>query len=183
MKQIGVFLTEGFEEIEALTVVDLCRRAGILIHLISITGRKEVTGSHNITVMAESLLEETEFDSIDMIFLPGGPGTKSLEECNQLMEEVDRFYKNGKYIAAICAAPSILGHKGYLKGREACSYPTFESHLEGATVVKHPVVVSEFIITGRGMGCAMDFGLEIVKIFSGESKADEIAKAIVYEKE
>ena len=96
------------------------------------------------------------------------------------MEQIDDFYHKGKYIAAICAAPSIFGHRGILKGRRACSYPSFESHLEGATVTAGPVEISDHVVTSRGMGTAIDLGLAIVGIFCGKDRSEELAKAIVY---
>lgn len=181
MSKVCVFFADGYEEIEALTVVDLLRRAGIETDMVSVTDNKTVTGSHQVSVVMDKLLEEVRFDETDMIVLPGGmPGTKNLEACTLLMEQVEDFYKKGKYVAAICAAPSILGHKGILKGRNACSFPEFESHLEGAVVSKNSVEISDKVITSRGMGCAIDFGLAIVAEFKGQEKADELAKKIIY---
>lgn len=181
MKKIAVFFAEGFEEIEALTVVDLCRRAEIETVMVSVTGNGRVTGSHHIAVTMDRLFEEVEMEGLDMLVLPGGmPGTKNLEAHSGLMEQVDAFYKDGKYVAAICAAPSIFGHRGYLKGRKACSYPGFEKDLEGAEVVFENVAVSDNVITSRGMGCAIDFSLKIVEVLCGEEKARELSKAIIY---
>lgn len=178
---IGVFLATGFEECEALLVVDIARRAGLDLKTVSVTGEKEVTSSHNVTVIADLLLGEVDFKEMDMIVLPGGmPGTKNLEACETLMEQVEAFYKDGKCISAICAAPSIFGHKGFLKGRNAVSYPEFESHLEGAEVSRNSVEVSEHVTTSRGLGTAIDFGLAIVERYKGKAEADRIAKAIVY---
>ena len=181
MAKIGVFLATGFEECEALLVVDIARRAGLDLKTVSVTGEKEVTSSHNVTVIADLLLGEVDFKEMDMIVLPGGmPGTKNLEACEPLMEQVEAFYKDGKCISAICAAPSIFGHKGFLKGRNAVSYPEFESHLEGAEVSRNSVEVSEHVTTSRGLGTAIDFGLAIVERYNGKAEADRIAKAIVY---
>lgn len=181
MAEIAVFFSDGFEEIEALTVVDLCRRANIKVDMVSVTKKKQVKGSHNIVIEMDQLIEDVDFDKIDMIVLPGGgAGTEGLEKNKCLMEHVDDFYKKGKYISAICAAPSILGHRGYLKGREACSYPSFESHLEGAQVIKEPVAVSEHIITSRGMGCSFEFGLAIVERFTDKVTAEKLAGAVIY---
>lgn len=181
MAKIDVFLATGFEECEALITVDICRRAGLDVKTVSVTGEKEVVSSHQVTVTADLLLEEVDFDELDMIVLPGGmPGTKNLEACEPLMEQVDAFYEAGKCISAICAAPSILGHKGYLKGRNATSYPSFEGHLDGALVFHNSVEVSEHITTSRGLGTAIDFGLAIVARFQGREEADKIAEAIVY---
>lgn len=179
--KIAVFFATGYEEIEALTVVDLCRRAGIETSMVSTTGEKSVVGSHNISVAMDEMLENVDFESLDMIVLPGGgAGTVKLEACEPLMKQVDEFYKAGKAISAICAAPSILGHKGYLKNRNACSYPSFESHLEGANVSENNVEVSEHITTSRGMGCSIDFALAIVERYKGKKVAEELAKTIIY---
>ena len=181
MKNIGIFFAEGYEEIEALTVVDMCRRAGINIQMVSVTGERMVTGSHKIAVEMDMLFEEVDFDGLDMIILPGGmPGTLNLEAHAGLMARVDDFNREGRGLAAICAAPSILGHKGLLKGRKACSYPGFEKDLEGAEVVFDSVAVSDHVITSRGMGCAIDFSLAIISKLCGEEEAERLAKAIIY---
>lgn len=181
MGKICVFFAPGYEEIEALAVVDLLRRAGIGTDMISITEEREVTGSHGVTVRMDKLFGEVDFEETDMIVLPGGmPGTKNLEEFLPLMEKLDEFYEKKKCIGAICAAPSILGHRGMLKGRRACSFPEFESHLEGAGVTQDPAVISDFIITGRGMGCAVDFGLAIVEKFQGKEAAAALAEKVIY---
>lgn len=181
MKKIAVFFGEGFEEIEALTVVDICRRAGIEVNMVSITGKDVVTGSHKIAVGMDMQFEEVDFASLDMIVLPGGmPGTRNLEAHAGLMEQVDAFYEAGKLVGAICAAPSIFGHRGMLKGRKACCFPGFEKDLEGADVVYEKVAVSDHVITSRGMGTAMDFGLCITAVLCGEEAASELAEKIIY---
>lgn len=181
MKKTAIFFGTGYEEIEALTVVDLCRRAGIDISMVSISEEKKVTGSHNITVEMDQTFAEVDFAALDMIVLPGGmPGTKNLEAHQGLMEQVDAFYKAGKYVAAICAAPSIFGHRGILKGRKACCYPGFEQDLEGAEVCFDSVCVSDNVITSRGMGCAIDFALAIITVLCGSEEAEEKAKSIIY---
>lgn len=182
MSTVAVFFADGFEEVEALTVVDLCRRVGIETPMVSVTQDKKVIGSHKITVIADQLLEETDFDFVDMIVLPGGlQGTRGLEACEPLMKQVDAFFEKGKCISAICAAPSIFGHRGLLEGRSACCYPSFEDHLEGANVSSRPVTVSDHVMTSRGMGTAMDFGLAIVEHFCGKEAADKLAGTIVYQ--
>lgn len=181
MSKIAVFFAPGYEEIEALTVVDLCRRAGIETEMVSVAEGISVIGSHNINVTMDKMFEEVDFDSLDMVVLPGGmPGTKNLEAHAGLMEQLDKFYKEGRGVAAICAAPSIFGHKGYLKGRTACSYPGFEPELEGANVSMNSVEVSEHVITSRGMGCAIDFSLAIVERYCGKEAADKLSKGIIY---
>ena len=181
MEKIGVFFAQGFEEIEALTVVDIVRRAGMQASMISVTDEKEVTGSHGISVKVDELLSETDFKELSMLVLPGGmPGTMNLEACEPLMEQLDCFYQSGKYISAICAAPSIFGHRGYLKDRNACSYPTKETELTGAYLSDRPVEISGHVITSRGMGTAIDFALAIVERFLGKEEAVKLAQQIVY---
>ena len=181
MSKIAIFFATGFEEIEALSVVDICRRLGLAIDMVSVTGEDTVEGSHGIAVKMDQTLSQTDFESYDMLVLPGGaPGTKNLEACEPLMAQIDAFYQAGKYIGAICAAPSILGHRGILKGKRACCYPSFESHLEGAQVTAGPVEIDGNVVTSRGMGTAIDFGLAIGSLFCGQEKADELAKGIVY---
>lgn len=181
MSKVCVFFATGFEEIEALTVVDILRRADISVDMVSITGERTVTGSHSITVEMDKLFEEVDFGCTDMIVLPGGmPGTKNLEAFEPLMKQVDAFYADGKYIAAICAAPSIFGHRGILKGKEACSNPSFESHLEGADVKNTPAVVSGNVITSRGMGTAIYFGLAILGQLKGEDAVGPMKGKLVF---
>jgi len=183
MSKIGVFLADGFEEIEALTVVDICRRLGIDVDMVSIKEDKMVEGSHGIRVEADCLFTEVDFAKLDMIVLPGGlPGTTNLEAHKGLMERVNIFYSIGKYVAAICAAPTIFGHRGIVNGRKACCYPGMEEQLKGAEVMYDSVTVSDHVITSRGMGCAIDFALAIGAVFCEQEKVQALAKAIVYSK-
>ena len=180
---IAVFFATGYEEIEALTVVDLTRRAGIETWMVSIDEEKTVTGSHGIAVAMDKTFGEVDFEQVDMIVLPGGmPGTLHLEACEPLMEQVKEFDKKGKYISAICAAPTVFGHLGLLKGKKACCYPGMEDGLEEAMVSYETTAVSEHILTSRGMGTAIDFGLEIIALFQGREAAKEMAEKIVYQK-
>lgn len=181
MSKIAIFFATGYEEIEALTVVDILRRAGEDITMVSITDERRVTSSHGVEVTMDKTLSEVNFDEADVIVLPGGmPGTKNLEACEALMGQVDAFVKAGKTVAAVCAAPSILGHRGHLKGKKACSFPDFESHLEGADVRQEPAVTDGNIITGRGMGAAIPFGLAILEKLQGKEAAEAMGKKIVY---
>lgn len=181
MNDICIFFGAGYEEIEALTVVDILRRASLPVKMVSITEEREVTSSHNVTVKMDAVLSEVDFDKVEMIVLPGGmPGTKNLEACEALMARVDAFVKADRPVSAICAAPSILGHRGHLKGRKACCFPSFEEHLEGAEVVKESSVVSGNITTGRGMGAAIPFALSILERYQGKEAAQAMAEKIVY---
>ncbi len=182
MSKVIVFLADGFEEIEGLTVVDILRRAGIETETVSVMGRKEIQGAHQITVAADSLFEEADMEDADMLVLPGGmPGTLNLKEHAGLQELLVSFDKEKKNIAAICAAPSILADLGMLEGRKACSYPSFEVKLAGSQVVREPAVTDGHITTGRGMGAAIPFALELTALLMGKEKADEVKEAIVYE--
>ena len=181
MKRIAIFFAEGYEEIEALTVVDLCRRAGIQADMVSVTDSLQVTGSHNIPVMMDKFLKDVDFEALDMIVLPGGmPGTRNLEKVPVLMEQVKAFAASGKYIAAICAAPSVFGHLGLLQGKTACCYPGFEEELAGAKVSYNSCEADENIITGRGMGCAIDFSLKIIEKLENGDISSEIGQKIIY---
>ena len=178
---IAVFFANGYEEIEALTVVDLTRRAGIETWMVSITDEKAVTGSHSITVSMDKTLAEVDLEQVDMIVLPGGmPGTLNLEACEPLMEKIKEFDKAGKYISAICAAPTVFGHLGLLNGKKACCYPSMEDGLVGAEVTYESTAMADHILTSRGMGTAIDFGLQIIARFQGQDAAEDMAKKIVY---
>lgn len=181
MSKVCVFFGTGYEEIEALAVVDILRRQGIETEMVSVMGEKTVTGSHKIPVVMDRLIEDVDFDSVDMIVLPGGlAGTNELENCSQLMKQVDSFVAAGKAVSAICAAPTILGHRGHLKGKKAICYPGLEEQLNGATVVYEAVVRDGNIITGRGMGCAIPFALLILEYLVDQKAADAMAQKIVY---
>ncbi|MBO4457830.1 MAG: DJ-1/PfpI family protein [Butyrivibrio sp.] len=181
MAKIAIFLANGFEEIEALTVVDLLRRAKIEITTASITGDKTVEGSHGIKVEADALLADIDFDGLDMIILPGGmPGTKNLDACEPLKAKIAEFNNAKKMLGAICAAPTVYGKMGILNGKKACCYPGCEGDLLGANVVTDETAKDGNIITSRGMGTAIPFGLAIIEHFNGKDAADAMAKAIVY---
>lgn len=181
MEKVYVFLADGFEEIEGLTVVDVLRRAGADTETVSVMESKEIMGSHKIRVMADSLFEDVDFSDARLLVLPGGmPGTLNLKAHTGLTELLRRFDREEKYIAAICAAPSILSDLGMLKGRKACAYPSFEDKLDCEEVLSEPVVTDGHITTGRGMGAAIPFALKLTELLFGEKKAAEIAESIVY---
>lgn len=183
MNRICVFFGTGFEEIEALTVVDILRRQGFETKMVSVMEEKTVMGSHQIPVVTDCLIGDVDFSREDVLVLPGGlGGTKNLEACEMLMEQVDAFAAAGKTVCAICAAPSILGHRGLLKGKRATAYPGFEEQLEGAEIVCEPAVRDGNIITGRGMGCSIPFALEILTCLADKEAADTMAEKIVYMK-
>lgn len=179
---IAVFFAEGFEEIEALTVVDLARREGLETWMVSVTGEKKVAGSHGITIEMDLGIEEIDFSKVDMIVLPGGmPGTLNLKKCQLLVDQILSFHKEKKYLAAICAAPTLFGELGILEGKEACCYPGMEAQLCTKLAGTKPWIQDGHILTSRGMGTAISFGLKIVEIFKGKETAVELGKAIVYQ--
>lgn len=181
MSKTYIFLADGFEEIEGLTVVDLLRRAGVPVTMVSVMGRKTIVGSHQITLEADALFEDCDFSDGEMFVLPGGmPGTLHLGEHQYLAELLKKADQEKKGIAAICAAPSVLGDLGLLKGRKAVCYPGFEDRLTGAVTSTDPVVTDGHITTSRGMGTAIDFALELISRLCGQEKADELSKGIVY---
>lgn len=180
---IYMFLAEGFEEIEALCPLDLMRRAGLEVTTVGIGG-EYITGAHAITVRAD--ISEGEFiahsrtNKTDMIFLPGGmPGTLNLEASETVCDAIRSAYEEKCYIAAICAAPSILGKMGLLIGKNAICYPGFENYLDGANISDERVVLDENILTAAGMGAALDMGIKIVEIFCGEQKASALRSAVI----
>lgn len=182
MKKVSVILADGFEEVEALTVVDLLRRATIYVDTVSIMEDYTVHGAHGINVQTEDLFEEVNFVESDMIVLPGGmPGTKNLDAHAGVRRVVKGFYDEGKKIAAICAAPTVLGNMGMLKGKRVSCYPSVEKEIQGAVISGGSVTVDGNIITSRGVGTAVDFALKLIEVLSGPAKAKEIAESIVYE--
>lgn len=181
MSRVYIFLADGFEEVEGLTVVDLLRRAGIEIITVSIKDTREVVSSHGITLYADTVFGNTDFSDADMLVLPGGmPGTLNLGNFGPLVGLLQDFYGKGKKLAAICAAPSVFAELGFLKGRKATSYPSFMDKLSEAEVTEKPVVVDGNITTSRGVGTAIDFALSLITQLEGEKKAEEIARSIVY---
>ena len=182
-KKVALFLADGCEEIEAITVVDLLYRAGIPCTTVSITDHTNVTSSHKVTVIADTTISQIDFSDYDMIVLPGGmPGTTNLENCKPLTEAVIDFYSQGRQIAAICAAPTILAHLGLLDGRKAtCNPGRYDDLIRcGADLTKEPVTVSENIITSQAMGTAISFGLAIVAHYQGQAAADALEENIVH---
>lgn len=178
---VYVFLANGFEEIEALTAVDLMRRASIDVETVSIMDSKVVTGSHRISVQADRLYDEADFDACEMMVLPGGmPGTTNLCAHKALNEKLIEFHSAGKNIAAICAAPMVFGRAGILQGHEATIYSGMEDELTGAVVKNDRVVVSGNVITSKGPGTAMDFALMLIEILKGKEAADKVAKGLLY---
>ena len=181
MIKVNAVMTDGTEEAELLNVVDILKRAGAEVNLVSIAG-KTVTSSHGVTLTADGTLQDTELTDCDLLFVPGGmPGSKYLGECKALTSAIDGMLSAGKKVAAICAAPAlVLGNNGFLKGKRATCFPGFEQYMVGATVTGARVERDGSIITARGLGCAIELGLELVSILFGKDKSDEIKAKIQF---
>ena len=176
MKKALIFLVDGFEEIEAAATANILRRGNVEVTTVSVTGKKEVTGSRKIPVIADVLFEQADFDA-DILILPGG--TTALNEHEGLKEKITEFHRAGKNIAAICAAPMVLGGLGILKGRRATAYPGYEHYLEGAVFSPEAAVIDGHIITGRGPGLTFDFALAILEILEGKDAKTAVEKQLL----
>ena len=177
MKPSYIFLTTGFEEIEAIATIDVLRRAGLNVVTVSVESSRQVEGSHGVVVTADTLLEANDYSDSSILILPGG--TVRLGEFDFLNKLLVSQNNVGKPIAAICAAPSLLGKLGILEGKEATCYPSFEGYLQGAKVVDKRVAVGGNVITGRGPGCTVEFALKIVEVLLGQAKRQEVAEALI----
>lgn len=179
---VYVFFADGFEELEALTPVDVLRRAGVRVTTVGI-GAREITGAHQIAVTCDTTAESVAPEDLEMVVLPGGmPGTKNLEASPVVMSFLDKALAEHKWIAAICAAPSILGHRGILRGKEAICFPGFEQALEGAVLSERHVCVDESgesrVVTAKGAGVALEFALTLVSCLKGETAARALRESM-----
>ena len=179
---IVILLADGFEEIEALTPLDMLRRAGVNVASVSISDELAVTGAHGITVMADITRDSLDLSCIDFAIFPGGmPGAKNLDESDFTDRIIKAVTENHGRLAAICAAPMILGRRGLLEGKKACCYPGFESELHGAVISYEPCITDGNITTARGMGAALSFAEEIIRLIKGKDLQEKISKAIIRE--
>lgn len=180
---VYVFLADGFEEVEALCLVDILRRGGIEVKTVGVTG-KTVMGAHDIPVVADITADEAIFDDVEGVILPGGmPGTLNLQKDSTVNKFVDFASENGVLLAAICAAPLILGQKGLLKGKKAICYPGFEKDLIGAEILDLPAVQDGNIITGKGAGAAFDFGFLLLEALTqNKPMVEDLRRAMKYSK-
>lgn len=173
--KVYVMMAEGFEEIEAVTIVDILRRAELDAKTVSVSGNREVTGTHGITLHADIPFDAELLKDGDMVVLPGGmPGTENLEAHSGLASLLRYYAEEGKWVAAICAAPMVLGRMGLLKGKAATCYPGFENYLVDAECRTERVVQEGKFITSRGPGTAMEFSLKLVEVAAGRELADTI---------
>ena len=179
MKAI-VFLADGFEECEGLIAVDILRRAGVETLMASAMDGLQIDSSRHIKVMADVMAADVDYDTVDLIVLPGGRlGTENLGANSTVTEQCKEFAAN-KHLAAICAAPSLLAALGLLDGKRATCHPDFESQMPGATLTGESVITDGRITTGRGLGASFDFSFELVRLLVGEETAEQIRKAICY---
>jgi len=180
MKPIYLHLAEGFEEIEAIMIIDVLRRAGLNLITVSVTQNIVVTGSHKISVKADIFFKEADYELAQMILLPGGmPGAKNLSEHEGLNKQIIKYFNEGKYLGAICAAPMVFGKLGILKGKNVVCFPGFETYLQGANIKQVPVIKDGMIVTGRGPGVALQFALEIVRLLGDEVTVSKLKESML----
>lgn len=179
MGTVYAFFADGFEEIEAFTCVDVLIRAGLDVEMVSVTEKHLIEGAHDVPVICGLLFNDLDFNDANLLLLPGGmPGAATLDKHEGLKELIAGFVKKGKPVAAICAAPMVLGKMGLLKGKRVTCYPGFEQYLEGAECTGNPVEKDGDIITGKGPGAAMEFALTIVDTLLGKEKVAELKEAM-----
>ncbi len=178
--RVLVLLANGFEECEALVPTDVLRRAGAETLLVSVSGGSSVTGAHGITVETDTVISEVDIEDVSAIILPGGAaGTELLAESFHVKNLIESAVANGIYVAAICAAPSVLGRMGLLDGRSIACYPGFEKHMPAANVTGEKVETDDIFITAAGMGVSLEFGLKITELLFGQDTAAKIAEQII----
>ena len=181
MSKVCCFLADGCDEVEALSVVDILKRGGIDTELVSVMKTKEIVSSHDIHIIADKMIEEVDFDEVDMIFLPGGiPGTPNLFANQLLCNKIVEFNNAGKLLAAVCAAPGIYGELGILKGKKATCYPGFEDKLKGALYVSDRVITDGNVTTSRGLGTSLELGLRLLEIFTDKENAEAMARKVQF---
>lgn len=181
MSKAILFFADGLEECEGLLVVDLLRRAGIEVQTVSISGKAEVTSAHGVTLRCDAVAEAANLADADAVVLPGGmPGTTHLAESEIVARTVRDYAARGKLVAAICAAPSVLGGLGLLAGKRATVYPGFEDKLTGAILTDGECVTDGNIVTSCGLGAAIPFALELIRRLDGAAKADHVRESIGY---
>ncbi|MCD8084711.1 MAG: DJ-1/PfpI family protein [Clostridiales bacterium] len=182
MAKVYAMIADGTEEVECLMVVDLLKRARIETVLVAPGDERRVVTSHGLRIEADQTAAETDFSDADLIFVPGGmPGSEHLSACKPLIEGLERANREGRRIAAICAAPGVvLGRHGFLEGKRATCYPGFEEEMRGARATGEGVVTDGNITTARGLGVALELGLELITLLTDEKTAETVAKQIQY---
>lgn len=181
MKKSYIFLADGFEELEALSPIDIMRRGEMDIVTVSISDSYTVTGAHGVPIIADMLISEISEADVDWLICPGGmPGAKNLHDCNQLNDMLLRHYDNGGHVAAICASPALVfSPLGIIKGKKATCYPGMESYCADAEMVDQFVVVTNNVVTGQGPAAAIDFALKLVEISKGKDVAESVAAGML----
>ncbi len=181
MKKAVMLFAEGFEEVEALMTVDILMRGGVDVRLASITEEMEVSGSHGIRIGMDVAMDQVDFGEQDAVLIPGGmPGTLNLGNSPKVTGVLTKMNETGKIVGAICAAPSVLGQCGILKGKKATCYPGFEDKLTGAEFINEKVVVDGNVVTSRGLGTSMEFGFALLELLVSKEKAEEVRGQIVF---
>lgn len=182
MGKVYAFVADGSEEVELLAVVDVLLRGGQEVKLVSVSGKREVVSSHHIRLQADYEFSQVDVRDGDVLFLPGGmPGTRNLAAHEGLCRALSEACASGRRVAAICAAPSVLGGLGLLKGKRATCYPGYEKELTGAGFTRTGVVTDGNITTARGLGYALDLGIELLRLLAGEARAQQVKEAIQYD--
>lgn len=177
---VYLFLGTGFEEVEAVATIDVLRRAEVELTTVSVMNDRLVEGAHGVGIMADKMFDEVDYSKAKMLILPGGmPGTLNLGAHVGLVDLLREQNKKGRWIAAICAAPSILGKIHLLRNQQAVCYPGFEDQLEEAFISKERVMVSGNIVTSRGPGCTIEFALQLASILKGEDVAKSVAEGML----
>ncbi len=179
MNRVAVFMANGFEEIEALSVVDYLRRANVSVNMVSISDEDMVEGAHGIAVLSDSLISDFVLEGYSAVVFPGGmPGTRHLYENEKVLEIVKEANRKGLCVGAICAAPLVLYHAGILEGKNVTSYPSVEKELKGVIYHKEKVVVDENIITSRSAATAVDFALKLIEVLVSKEESDRVANSV-----
>lgn len=182
MAKVYAMMADGTEEVECLAVLDVLKRSGVEVTLVSANETKAVVSSHQVRIEADQTVAETDFSDGDVIFIPGGmPGAENLSACEPLIAAIRTALEDGRRIAAICAAPGVvLGRHGFLQGKTATCFPGFEKDFQDAKYTSQGVITDGLVTTARGLGFAIDLGLELVKLLISEEVAEDTKKKIQY---
>lgn len=182
MAQALIFLAPGYEELEMMSVADILRRCSISLDIVSITDSLEVAGAHDITIKADKLFSEADFETAQMIILPGGiPGTPNLLAYTPLTDKIREFAAQGKWLSAVCAAPTVFASLGLLNGIKATCYPSHIPNLTGAEYVEENVVTDGIFITSRGAGTSIAFAAAIAERFTDKDSVNQVLQSIIYQ--
>ena len=176
---VYMLLTDGFEDIEAIEVLDILRRSGVSVKTVGVFGEK-VTSSHGVTVFCDMISSGVKKEELDMLILPGGPGHTEYEKSAEVISLINHAADNKKYIASICAAPSVIGKMGLLDGKKFTCYPGFEEFCRGGIFTDKKVEADGLFVTGKGPGAAADFGFMLAEILTDKKTADSVKEQMQY---